>query len=396
MFLVCEPIAWGIEHVPFNAGLLKTIRTAFPGEKVCFVGERTHCEHVQAQLGPDVAASIAWETTVIPARQSGFYRRLPADARTVRGLIARMKQDPSYQILTFSSGNPSLLWLLKYHLSTFHKSSKVQIVLHGDFSSLRYRSSLKHHLNPFFRLGSFRTAVRFGCHKRAQYLVLEEAVLDVVLDKYPFLTDRFTVLEHPLPGDDVPARPLELVPPVKFGYLGRAYATKGFFRYLDVAAEVSRRLPGRAQFHLVGSITEAQQRQTIPNIGCLFDPPSTTPLSRDEYLEGLDAIHFACLFYDEAYEFTASGVLLDCVERGKPIVASRRTIFVKMQDRFSDLGYLCDVNEYADVVESIVSELDSDRYQRQVETMGAIKAARSTDVLGRRYHDLVGELLMKA
>ena len=396
MFLVCEPIAWGIEHVPSNAGLLKTILTAFPGEKVCFVGERTHCEHLQAQIGRDAAASIEWEPIALPPRHYGFYRRLRVDARTISALMTRMKKDPAYRVLTFLSGNASLLWVLRYHLSTFHKTANVQIVLHGDFSRLRYRSSLKHHLNPFLRLGSFRTAVRFACHARAQYLVLEEAVLDVVLDKYPFLADRFKVLDLPLPGDGVPAAPQELVAPVKFGYLGRAYATKGFFHYLDVAAEVSKRLPGRAQFHLVGSITEAQQRQNITNIDSLFDPPSTTPLSRDEFLVGLGAIHFACLFYDESYEFTASAVLLDCVEHGKPIVASRRTTFVKMQDRFSELGYLCDVNDYANVVESIVSKLDSDRYRRQVETMGAIKASRSTDVLARRYQDLVQELLTKA
>ena len=396
MFLVCEPIAWGIEHVPSNSGLLKTIRNAYPDEKVCFVGEQTHCEQVRAQIGSVTADSIEWTTMEIPERSAGFYRRLRSDARTIRSVFRRMENDSSYQVLTFVSGNSSLMWLVNYHLLAFHRRAKVQMVLHGDFSRLRHRSSLKNHLNPFFRLGSFPTAVRFACHKRAQYLVLDEAVLDVVIDKYSFLSDRFRVLDLPLPGDESSMSPQPLQAPVKFGYLGRAYPTKGFFHFLNVAAEVSRRRPGRAQFHLIGSITDAQGRQNIPNIDCLFDPPTTSPLSRNEYLTRLDTMHFVCLFYDESYEFTASAVLLDCVEHGKPIVASRRTIFVKMHDRFSDLGYLCDVDDYADVVESIVTEMDSDRYKRQVATMGTIKASRDVGVLAQRYRSLVQELLTEA
>ena len=396
MFLVCEPIAWGIEHVPFNAGLLNTIRTAFPEKKIRFLGEATHCEEVRAQIGSELDTSIEWVPIAVPPRQADFYPRLPATMRLVAAMIRQVKDDPSCRVLTFTSGNAALLWTLKLHLSMLHKGIKAQVVLHGDFSTLRYRSSLKKHLNPFFRLGSFRTAVRFACDRRAQYVVLEEAVRDAVVAKFAHLADRFIVLELPLPGDGRSASPLALTTPVRFGYLGRAYATKGFFTYLDVAVEVSRRRPGQAEFHFVGSLTEAQQSQNIPNIDILTGRPSTVPLSRHEFLVGLESLHFACLFYDETYEFTASAVLLDCVEHGKPIVGTRRSIFVNLEERFADLGYLCDTDEYADVVESIVVALDDDRYQRQVGTMNMVKASRSADVLAERYRAYVDALLTKA
>ena len=47
MFLVCEPIASGMEHVPFNAAFLRTICFAFPNDIICFYAEDSHSKHVR-------------------------------------------------------------------------------------------------------------------------------------------------------------------------------------------------------------------------------------------------------------------------------------------------------------------------------------------------------------
>ena len=56
-FLVCEPIACGFEHVPFNAGLLTIIRTGHPERRIVFCAESEHSEHVKRQLGEELASS---------------------------------------------------------------------------------------------------------------------------------------------------------------------------------------------------------------------------------------------------------------------------------------------------------------------------------------------------
>jgi glycosyltransferase involved in cell wall biosynthesis len=393
MFVVCEPIAVGFEHVPFNASVLKIVRTTFPDERVRFYGEHAHCDQVRGQLGVEFAASIEWIDINLPGRAATFYQRIRPDFGLVRNLLAMMKREPSCRVLTFTSGNPSLLWALKFYFSLARRSQKVQVVLHGDFSRLRYRSARRNQVNPFYHLGSFRTAVHFACDRRVQHLVLEDAVLDAILDKYPFLRDRYGVLELPLPGDLQEAvEPLAVVSPIKFGYLGRAYESKGFLDFLNVAEEISRRFPGRAEFHAIGSITSQQQKKYASKLGYLGDQPTLETLDRDEYIRRLDDLHFVCLFYNEAYEFTASAVLLDCVERRKPIVGSERSIFVRMKAAFPDLGYLSAPGEYANTIATIISELDSELYERQVATMGAIRESRSPEALARRYNELVQKL----
>ena len=70
MFIVCEPIAWGMEHAPFNAALLRTICFAFPNDIICFYAEDSHSEHVREQMDEAFAASIVWRKLVPPSRHS--------------------------------------------------------------------------------------------------------------------------------------------------------------------------------------------------------------------------------------------------------------------------------------------------------------------------------------
>ena len=90
MFIVCEPISWGMEHVPFNAALLRTIRFAFPNDIICFCAEDSHSEHVRKQIGEEFGASIVWKKLVLPPRNSGFYTRLRSDFKTVKFLLTML------------------------------------------------------------------------------------------------------------------------------------------------------------------------------------------------------------------------------------------------------------------------------------------------------------------
>ncbi len=73
----------------------------------------------------------------------------------------------------------------------------------------------------------------------------------------------------------------------------------------------------------------------------LSEMPGTERMSRDEYINRLKNLHFVCLFYDKYYEFSASGVLMDSIAWGKPIVATRLPIFENLENLYGDIGYLC-------------------------------------------------------
>jgi glycosyltransferase involved in cell wall biosynthesis len=392
MFLICEPIAWGMEHVPFNASFLRTIRLAYPDDTICFYAEESHSEHVRKQIGEKFAISIIWKKLILPLRHASFYTRLSKDFRTVKFLLNQLNKNPEDHVLVLTFGNPSLLWALKFYIFIVNKNIRIQVILHEDFSSIRLRLSLRR-IDPFYRIRNLRTALKLFGHKRIQHIVLEEAVRNAVLKELPFLQNNLFVFDHPIPSDKKLVEADNFTPPIQFGFLGLITEQKGFSDYLKVASDISKRFPGLAEFNVIGRFSkEGSKYLTDPRIAFLTTKPLTERLSRDEYIRRINNLHFVCLFYDSYYESCASGVLLDSIAWGKPIVATRMSIFENLESRYEDIGYLCGKNEFSDTISSIIQENDSERYKHQVSNMLQIKNARSPETLAVKYIELIEQL----
>ena len=390
MFLVFESIAWGMEHVSYNAALLKTIRLAFPNESISFYGEDAHLGLVRKQGDKEFAASIAWRKMVLPPRQSGFYGRLRSDFRNVKFLLNELNENPRQDILVIT-GNASILWALKHYVRTIHKDKKIQTIIHGDFSTL-HRIPRRGLLNPFYYPGSLKIALKRTGYESLQHIVLEKAVRDAIVENMPFLRDNVFVLELPVPIDDHRIEITDSTPPFHFGFLGRATEQKGFSTYLAVASEILQRFPGKAKFHLVGRISDRQKRTIRSKLGFLDETPGMERMSRNEYLKRLMKLHFVCLFYNQYYRDCASGVFLDSIASGKPIIATKLPIFTNIQKRFGDIGYLCLSNEITETISHIIQTNDTDRYKRQVFNIEQVKASRTPEALAPKYLKLVNFL----
>src|SRR5688572_18207764 len=89
MILVCE-ITFRSGHVPFNSGLLATIRQAFPRETLGSVAAAEQIEALKIQVGEPLACSILWhEIPPIPSDTpygQRFFRELCAIRRLFKAL----------------------------------------------------------------------------------------------------------------------------------------------------------------------------------------------------------------------------------------------------------------------------------------------------------------------
>ena len=391
MFLVCEAIAWGMEHVPFNAAFLRTIRLAYPDDTICFYAEESHSEHVRKQIGEEFAVSIIWKKLTLPTRHSSFYARLPKDFKNVKFLLNQLNENPQDHVLVIT-GNPSLLWALKFNVGTKHKDKKIQVIMHGDFYPLTYRKSLRRLISPLYRISSLRTALKMVGYKHIQLIVLEEAIRDAVLNEIPLLKNSISVFEHPIPIDEYPQEANSLSIPIHFGFLGRATEHKGFSKYLAVATDISQRFPGKTEFDIVGRIPDRYKRANFPEMAYLSKIPGTERMTRSEYISRVSRLHFVCMFFDRAYEFTASGVLLDCIAFGKPIIATQLTTFKNHAVRYGDIGYLCSPDEIIETISSIIQNNDSDRYKKQVFNIRQARLSRTPETLAMKYRELVDQV----
>ena len=89
-------------------------------------------------------------------------------------------------------------------------------------------------------------------------------------------------------------------------------------------------------------------------------------------------MHYVCLFFEgKHYDVTASGVLLDCIGREKPVITSNIALFQKLEERYGDIGHICPDGSYDQLIANLIENPDPDRYRRQVENLRKAKQARS-------------------
>jgi hypothetical protein len=395
MFIVCEPIALGMEHVPFNASLLKTICIAFPNDEVSFYAENDHAKFVQEQIGEELKAVINWRELALPARHSKFLSRLSSDFRTIKFLLEKLECDHKKDVLVVT-GNASILWALKYYTRRAHKNKKIQVVVHGDFSTLT-RIPRREILNPLYYIGSLKTALTLPGYQRLQHIVLEESVRNKVIEALPFLKKHVYVIDHPIPlegyhGDNKLALPLEV--PIHFGFLGSTTEQKGFSTYLSVASEILAQFPNLAEFHLIGRVSEECRRKNLSKLASLSNTPGEERLSRKEFVDRVKNIHFVCLFYNSYYDFCASGVLMDSIAWEKPIITSKLSLFNGIHNKFGNVGYLSEKNEISRTIANIIRNKDNDLYQKQVANIRRVKRYRTPENLATKYYELVNEIAL--
>jgi hypothetical protein len=388
MILICEPICWSLEHVPFNAALVEIIRLAFPAEEILFVAEASHLHQVRAQLSSDVSLSIAWKAVAISPRYAPFFARIRHDVKLLRHVLKIGRKDPN-SLLMLAATTPATLMALKLLLyCSMSRGRKAQIVLHGHLDALNgWRSR-----NPFLRIQDIKAALTLGSNRDLQYIVLEEPIRNSICRILPSLERRLVVLDHPIPTNEEPQGEVEFTPPLKFGFLGMASEAKGFQLFQETAATVTAKYPGLVEFHAIGWMDK--QRDTIMT-DSLATKPGTWLMSRPEYIRQLRTLHFVCLPYEGPhYQLSPSGVLLDAIAWEKPIIASRVPIVENLVSRFGDIGYMCsDKNQLCEAIGRIIEQADADHYKKQVDSMRKVRRSRTPRYLASTYRDLHAKLL---
>jgi len=246
MILVCEIMFNKGAHVPVNAGLLATIRAAFPKEDLSFFGAAAHMEELKKQVGQPLASSIAWSEIIPVPPETGYFERFFRELTVIRRLFRTLSQDATSRLL-FTSAFPSTVLALKTARCFRSKNTPVQMVLHGlsGVVGKRYR-------RPIHRFQDMKTALTLLGNNNIQYIVLEQPIRDTVVKSLPFLSDKFEALEHPISPNEGALQAVELSEPIQFGFLGVANQAKGFPLFVKLANEITAKYERRAEFHVIG------------------------------------------------------------------------------------------------------------------------------------------------
>jgi hypothetical protein len=382
MIIVCEIIFNYGAHVPFNAGLLATVRAAFPKEDLSFYGAAAHIEALKKQMGQTLASSMLWdEIEPIPPGPS-YNKRFFRELGVIRRLLELLPQDSTSRLL-LTSAFPSTVLALKVARCFQSKKVPVQMVLHGlsGIVGKRYR-------RPIQRFQDMKTALTILANKNIQYLVLEKPIRKTILQNLPMLSGKIEALEHPISPTEGGLETVDLIEPIRFGFLGVALKSKGFPLFVELADEVTAKYGRRLEFHAIGLSRGGDT--PLNGTSALATKPADKQMPRAEFVRGVSPLHFVVLPHEAAsYTLSASGVLLDAITFEKPIIARKIPIFEAMFEKHGDIGYLFnDDTDLTGIVERILQTADKSRYRRQVLNLRSARKSRDPEVLAAAYREM--------
>jgi len=379
MIILCELSFLGRAHVPFNAGLVATVQAAFPKEALSFYGAFEHVEELKKEVGQRLAASIAWREIVPSAPGTIYSRRFFRELNIIRHLLSTLPQDQTSR-LVLTSAYPSTVLALKVAQAFRHRNIPVQIVLHGMSGVVgkRYR-------RPILRFQDMKTALTLFGNYSIKYIVLERSIRETVVNNFPSLLGKIDALEHPISPSQAELPAIDLIEPIRFGFLGLADKAKGFPLFVELANHVTGKYERRTEFHAIGHLP--RNGMVAKGTEALITKPGTRLMSRANFHDRASLLHFVVLPHDPAtYTLTASGVLLDAIAWGKPVIARKIPIFEAMFEKHGDIGYLFhEDNELKDIVERIVQSADKSHYHRQVLNLRNARNSRAPDTLAVSY-----------
>lgn len=81
-------------------------------------------------------------------------------------------------------------------------------------------------------------------------------------------------------------------------------------------------------------------------------------MPRPLFVERARRLTYGAFFFDgEHYSLTASGVLLDCIALGIPLLGCRHPLFTALEEEVGEIGHFCQPGEETAMVEQVINHL---------------------------------------
>jgi hypothetical protein len=290
----------------------------------------------------------------------------------------KASEEERASVLIFASVTRPILWHMRV-LAAFYEIPRTIAILHGGLSAAlrrpRYNLAAR-----WLSLGSAMAAAPSAL----SFAVLEKHILETVQNADSRLAHRIDLFPHPLPPDllEGGARVPPETPPIKIGLLGLCTPQKGLFTFLRLAQRLTGTLVGNLEFHIVGRIHSDHLEQAQRYSEYLTIPTSSEPLPRNRFVDELARLHYAAFFFDgRHYDATASGVLLDCIALGIPLIGRRHPLIDALRESAGNIGEFCEEGQEEAMVRQLVERFDRDRYREQQANMLSLREARMPQAL---------------
>lgn len=264
---------------------------------------------------------------------------------------------PSDRVIVFNYNNLFAVRILNLLNKICHK--KVVIFCHGEMELLLpvpAKAGWLHKVLSF--LGSnFFLNVKTEIAKGLYFAVLGNVVkenLSTLLSANK--TEHFIAVDHAYLFDkDIRDKSKPSKTGLYCGCAGVFNKTKGADQFLELVRKLKLNKCQDIHFSITGVI--AYNTDILEEAGIdLPENKGCAPLTREEFDQRIDKLDFLLFLYPRlSYKMTASGAILDAINRGKPIIAIRNDYFEYLFQKYGSFGFLVDdIEEMVDLLNRLI------------------------------------------
>ena len=376
--ILVEPWFANFGHMQYNRSFLTVMREAFHGGRITFACTpeyRTELEETQLGRQPiaEWLEARAWQHPNKPVWEFWHRTRWLID-------LARRARDrgiaPTHLVILGSSG-PLLLALFAAKLLSLPGNCKTFAVLHGGNEILRGWQPR----NPFLRLLSFRTAITLLPVMGIKVIAAEMFIAEELRSRFQKQARAIRCIPMAFDATEFLTPPVPDAGPLRVLFLGQATPHKGFAEFVRLAEQARALGDGSMEFRAAGAVR--QDTRSIDQ-SALARRAGDSPLARRELIAELSKADLVYTWHSEYYDISSSGILLDCVGLGVPMVGRRSRAIAAIEAKYGACGL------FAEDIESLFPALaqlgDVDNRRRQIAAwqlnLRQARIDRSAQVLG--------------
>ena len=391
MILVVEPAMHGTGHSAINAGIISSLRAAFPRQPLRFAAEAEHLAEVQRLLGAAPLMDGEFRPIVPPAIGTLPVQRAWQLWRLFRRLLDEVDDGgPILVVVTCNNGPEMHLGEYFANRPRYRGRLWFQFMLHGpDAAAFTWRTR-----HPLHRLLDLPGALARPRHPALRWLVLDGATLPSLEALAPGIAARTGVLNIALlESEQALAGPAPVaLTPLRIALPGQATAPKGIHSFVRIANALAPRFGKRVEFHLVGRLAADAADTDLGAVmahteGAQLRRQKAMQLPRADYLRLLRSMHYVCLPYQGSYYHTgASGVFYDAINLSRPMLVMPAPHVAESFEQFGDIGHLCaDEAALGQAIENLLEQHDEARYREQQRRLDVMREAFMPAAVGARF-----------
>jgi hypothetical protein len=369
-------------HLPFNEEYLRTLRAAFPSDRIVFRARAGHVANLKSRVAD--LSGVAFEACEPFTVPFGLSSHNPLGGRLAahrcRQIMADSIDGRPLRLAALLGVDGNLYAAVGRHWPKL-SPAPLHMILHGQLGdAMIWRSR-----NPIARAADLVSQIQRPLPPSVRLVALELGVQEAIAELVPANRSVVT-LEHPILVQEWS----EETPPsgdgkLKIAFLGNARRSKGFEVFASMARMSERE---DLAFESIGIAAPDTDHL---DVSALARKPSRTPMSRQDYLDAVRAIDLVCLpLHSRAYDFTASGTFADAVSALKPLIAFRNRTFDAIVAKYGPIGWL--VESEAELF-YLVSTLDQHAFAAArpewVANLRRVREARRPEALAAGYVRLV-------